>query len=129
MSRYSEIAELNFKKYAQPPSWDQIETLVKEMNLSYLAFEKFYGITPRYLSQIKLGVKRLPPQHWHIIYERIKPKYGVGFIGDYAAKVHKNRIKHPVAGINPEHFTTKGHFHGRLTTISKHQQNKPLQTV
>lgn len=85
------LGEQNKTKYAQPPSWEQIDSFIKELGMTMYHFEKFYGITYNHLTQVKSGVKRLGSAYWHIIYERIKPTYGAGFLEDYSTNEPKKR--------------------------------------
>ena len=78
-------------------------------------FEKFYGIPFNTITQIKAGTKRLGSAYWHIIYERIKPAYGVGFIGDYSPNEGKKRINHYVTDFVTNKSDKDGHSRlGRL---------------
>lgn len=74
------IAEVNKKKYVYPPSYDKIAEFIKELGVSNHHFEKFYGIPYNIIAQIKLGTKRLPPQYWHFVFEKIVPTIGPGYI-------------------------------------------------
>lgn len=54
-------------------------------------FEKFYGIPRASLCAAKSGTFHLGTAYWHIIFEKINPKYGVGFIGDYTHEILKGK--------------------------------------
>lgn len=74
------IAEDNIKKYGKPPTWEQIESLVNEVGLSFYKFELFYSLPVNHLANVKTGKRQLCKSYWHLFYERIIPKYGVSFI-------------------------------------------------
>lgn len=111
------VGELNKAKYAHAPSWEEIESLIKETGMCLAHFEKFYGMPFKTLNHVKMGDRHLASKFWHFIYERIKPTYGAGFIGDYSPKEIKNRIKVQVSGKVSLESTTDIEFHSRLTTI------------
>ena len=114
------IGEQNKTKYAHAPSWEQIEELMAEMKIeSIYHFEKFYGIPFNVIAQIKSGKRTLPCKFWHIVYERIKPAYGAGFIAESTTKQLKNRINHCVTPIVTDESTAKGGFHGRISCLNK----------
>jgi len=73
----------NKTKYAKAPSWETIDSLVKEMGMSYCQFERFYGLPYNHLACVKCGQQKLASAYWHIFYERIKPTYGMGFAEDF----------------------------------------------
>lgn len=62
----------NQLKYLKPPSWEQIEIVLKAHGVSGQQFERFYGMYPNQLAKIKCGDKNLPAKHWHIIYECLR---------------------------------------------------------
>lgn len=115
MAKNLSIDLINKSKYAQPPSWEQIDTFLKEMNMGMYHFEKFYGIPYNTLTQIKSGAKRLPPAYWHFIYEKIKPAYGMGFVVDYSINKPKNRINSNLTNHLPQE--SDGDAHNRLKTV------------
>lgn len=92
-NRNRALGDLNRRKYAKAPSWEQIDAFISELGMSFNHFEKFYGIPYNTITQIKSGQRELSSPYWHYIYERIKPAYGVGFIEDYTTNRPKNRIK------------------------------------
>jgi hypothetical protein len=59
-----------------------IMDFLKELNVTASAFEKFYGIPQGTIKVIKHGDRNLPARYWHIIYEKIHPKFGVGFASE-----------------------------------------------
>ena len=95
-NRNKALGDLNRRKYAKPPSWEQIDAFISDLGMSFNHFEKFYGIPYNTVTQIKSGQRELSSPYWHYIYERIKPAYGVGFIEDYTTNRPKNRIKAPL---------------------------------
>lgn len=115
MQRNKELGDLNRRKYAKPPSWEQIDAFIKELGMNMYHFEKFYGIPFNNLVQVKSGKRNLGAAYWHIIYERIKPAYGVGFIEDYTTNKPKKRIKHYITN----NLTTEsdGDAHSRIGGI------------
>lgn len=115
MPRDLTIGLINKSKYAQPPSWEQIQELITEMKMDMYSFERFYGIPYNTLTQIKTGKRSLAADYWHFIYEKIKPAYGVGFIVDYSKKRPKNRIKHQLTPRLIEH--SDGEAQNRIGNI------------
>ncbi len=81
------ITFANKSKYGAPPTWEQIYAFIKETGMSMYHFERFYGIPYNTLTQVKSGKRNLFSAYWHIIYEKIKPAYGVGFIGDFTTEI------------------------------------------
>lgn len=71
----------NKRKYLHPPTSEQIISFIDELGVTMAAFERFYGIRKDTIRKIKHGDQGrvLPAKHWHIIYEKIKPTYGIGF--------------------------------------------------
>ena len=59
----------NQKKYSGPPTWEQIERVVKKTGMSKFHFELFYGINHNHLAQVKRGQRQLSLTYWHIFYE------------------------------------------------------------
>ena len=115
MPKKTLIGDINKRKYAKPPTWEQIESFIEELSINRYAFERFYGIPYHTLTQVKAGTKQLGSAYWHIIYERIKPAYGVGFIGDYSPNVAKKRINHYVTDFVTNKSDKDGHSRlGRL---------------
>lgn len=109
------LGDINRRKYAKAPSWEQIDAFIKEMGMNMYHFEKFYGIPFNQLTQVKSGAKKLGSAYWHIIYERIKPAYGVGFIEDYATNKPKKRINTFLPEVLPIHSDED--THNRLKTV------------
>ena len=101
----SELYYNNLSKYLKQPEWWQVEEFIKELGITMAQFERFYGLPYNTLVQVKSGHKRLSPEYWHFIYERIKPAYGAGFVVDYSANPNKKRIKHYL----PEKLPTDSH--------------------
>lgn len=61
----------NEKKYIVPPSIETIEKVIKSLKISESKFEKLFGLFNGCISHVRMGVKRLPPRHWHLFYEKI----------------------------------------------------------
>lgn len=79
----------NKAKYLKPPSLQQIEAFVADLGVTCTQFEKFFGIATGTIKQIRLYEntepkpqyeRKLPAKFWHIIYEKIVPAYGSGFL-------------------------------------------------
>ena len=114
-NRNKALGDLNRRKYAKPPSWEQIDAFISDLGMSFNHFEKFYGIPYNTITQIKSGQRELSSPYWHYIYERIKPAYGVGFIEDYTTNVPKKRIKHCLTDFLTHDLSKDGHSRlGRL---------------
>jgi hypothetical protein len=111
------IAEVNRLNYGQPPSWEQIESLVNDMNMTYAQFERFYGIPYNQLTQIRTGAKKLPAYAWHFVYEKIKPAYGIGFVSDYNKMYIKKFKSKFLPKRLPQHEETIAEKHNRLTKV------------
>lgn len=109
------VAMNNRAKYMKAPTWEQINHFILELGVTVAQFERFYDIPAKTLFNVKTGERALPARFWHIVYERIKPAYGAGFIGEYATKEVKNRIKHYSTKISTVDSTTNTDNHGRLT--------------
>lgn len=100
MSRYSQdtfelmIAFENKSKYLKAPTFAQIREFMDELGISTLTrFERFYGIPHSTLRMISYGGRELPAKFWHIIYEKIKPAYGVGFLPSHKELVENIATK------------------------------------
>lgn len=64
--------------YLKAPPYDQVIEFIAELGVSQSQFERFFGIAKGTIKQIQVGNCQLPAKHWHIVYEKIKPAYGVG---------------------------------------------------
>lgn len=82
----SDLTIENTSKYPCAPSWEVIESFIKEMGMSMYRFERFYGISYNTLTQVKSGKNTLAAKHWHIFYEKIKTPYGAGFVKEFEKK-------------------------------------------
>ncbi len=76
----NEIAKINQAKYAIPPSWNLVQEWLDRFKMKQYHFERFFGVPFNTMTQVKSGARILPQYLWHIIYEKIKPRYGVGFV-------------------------------------------------
>lgn len=85
-----EIKKENSRKYLKPPTLLQIESFISELGISASAFERFYGVPYGTIRKIRNGYqgRELPMRFWHIIYEKIVPAYGIGFL-----KITKEEIQ------------------------------------
>ena len=117
MAYNKELGDLNRRKYAKPPSWEQIDAFVQEMGMNIYHFERFYGLPFNTLAKVKGGSKNLGSPYWHIIYEKIKPAYGAGFIGDYLPNQPQNRRKTFIPNTVPTREDKDAHT--RLVRVSK----------
>lgn len=77
----------NRKKYLKPPTKDQVLAFVKELGVSYAQFETFYGIAKGTIGLVSIGERDLPTAYWHIIYTKVKPAYGSGFLNSGVNKI------------------------------------------
>lgn len=111
------IAEINKKKYLIPPSWEQIESFINELGVKMYHFEKFYHIAFNTLTQVKAGSRQLAAEHWHIIYERIKPAYGAGFLDEYTPKQHKKRINNALTQNLTPYLQATPDNHDRIISV------------
>ncbi|MBP6477757.1 MAG: hypothetical protein KBA90_13285 [Chitinophagaceae bacterium] len=59
----------NCRRWLRPPTIEQIEAVVKASGSSELQFERYYGIYTGCIKNIRLGVKKMPVQYWHIFLE------------------------------------------------------------
>ena len=117
MARLKKIGEINRAKYAQPPSWEQINEFILESGMSMYHFERFYGIPFNTLTQIKSGYRKLSADFWHFIFEKIKPNYGAGFIDDYNYRDVKNKPHKPLISTLTKKEDKDAHT--RLVRVSK----------
>lgn len=111
------VAEINRKKYLVAPTWEQIESFISELGVKMYHFEKFYHISFNTLTQVKAGTRQLAAEHWHIVYERIKPAYGAGFLDEYTPKQHKKRINNALTNNLTHHTHKETDNHDRLITV------------
>lgn len=118
----SEISIINQKKYLHPPTWENIQAWLDLVgNPNYLHVERFYGMPHSTLSNVKCGQRDLAFQFWHIIYDKIVPTYGSGFIKDYeeeiirGAKVKKKKAK--VRKIQKKNVVNLEVHHSRLAKL------------
>lgn len=109
--------DLNRRKYAQAPSWEQILEFINEMGMDMYHFEKFYSIPYNTITQVKAGKRMLPSHYWAIIYEKIRPAYGSGFLEDYLNNTPKNRIKRNLTTNLTEQNTELPENHDRIVTL------------
>lgn len=75
-------AKENRAKYLEPPTFDQIDAFRKLLNVRVATFERFFGISKGSLRKIKKGERKLATDKWHIVYEKIIPAYGSGFLNE-----------------------------------------------
>lgn len=95
------VAEQNRAKYLHAPPYKMIEKYVKGyLKLkSMKQFEKFFGIPSGTLILVNMGLRELPAKFWHIVYEKLRPNYGVGFFNpetfqlEYTTPKKKKEVK------------------------------------
>lgn len=85
-----DISKVNKRKWLHPPDAEMIDAFIKSLKVSAPRFEAFYGIPKGTLRLVRCGARDLPAKFWHIIYERVEPKYGVGF-AEPLVTVSRNR--------------------------------------
>lgn len=85
----------NEKKYLKPPTLMQIEQFLKELDITTASFERFYGIPLGTIRKIRHGDngRYLPVKFWHIIYEKIVPAYGSGFLNPDQPRIEIKKTK------------------------------------
>lgn len=76
MGRYDELELQNKKTYLKPPTVEQINSFIKELNVTAAQFENFYSIPKGTIKVVRTGFRKLPPRWWNVVYERIVPTYG-----------------------------------------------------
>lgn len=103
------IKEENLKKYLKPPSSIQIDEFLKELDVTTAGFERFYGIAHGTIRKIRHGDngRILPCKFWHIIYEKIKPAYGVGFMPQQPPKIEISMPKRATTIHQPKPISKK----------------------
>lgn len=65
----SQYRDANRRKWLHPPTWGQINRVIRKLKTRPAAFERFYGLPPTTLSHVKIGKRPLPIEYWHIIFE------------------------------------------------------------
>jgi hypothetical protein len=66
----------NKELYLRAPTWEEIESFVKECKVTIPQFERYFSIPPKTLYEIRYGSRNLPAAYWHVIYEKKIPTYG-----------------------------------------------------
>jgi len=117
MKRTLTIADRNKLDYLDAPTWNQIEEFIDELGVKMYQFERFYHIPYNLLTQVKSGVKRLPPQYWHFIYEKIKPAYGSGYLDDFTKIQPTKRINSYLTQKLTDRNTVSEDSHDRLSKV------------
>lgn len=83
----------NERKYLKSPTFQQVDEFVKELGVTYASFERYFGIAEGTIRKMK-DPRPLPARHWHIIYEKIVPTYGIGFNNpEYDPKIYKKKTR------------------------------------
>lgn len=62
----------NHLKYIKAPTIEMIDKVMAAYDVDESQFERFFGIYRWCIKNIRRGVRSLPTQHWHIIYECLK---------------------------------------------------------
>lgn len=88
----------NKRTYLKAPEKEMIQKHIDELGVSVSQYERFFGIPIGTVPQILLGLRELPAKFWHIVYEKIKPAYGVGYFNpnEIPSKKKKSKIATPV---------------------------------
>lgn len=68
------MAHENQYKYLQPPTIEQIEAVIKAANVTDKHFERFHGIFPGAICDVRRGKRNMPVKHWHLFFETAEPK-------------------------------------------------------
>lgn len=113
-------ARENERKYLTPPTWEYMDAFIKEIGISIYHFEKYYGIAFNHLAKVRCGLKPLGKSYWHIFYERIKPKYGIGFYDEINTpkKILKSIPKRTTHDADSNTSVANQHdTHTRLSTV------------
>ena len=110
-------AEDNLKKYLKPPTWEQIDSLVKEVGVTIYRFESYYGLPFNHLAKVKCGLKQLGRAYWHIFYERIKPEYHLQFNKKAIRKTVPKMITKKIPKVIPTSIVENNDPHDRLKTV------------
>lgn len=84
-----EISDKNRAKYLKAPSILEIDTFIKELQVSDAQFERFFGMPFNTMGVVRNGQRKLPAKYWHIVYEKIVPAY---------SKLHEETIAKKPSG-------------------------------
>lgn len=63
------IRKTNRAKYGVPPTWEQIDAVLKKCRMNVYRFEEFYNLPYNHLAKVKCGLMNLGTAYWHLIYE------------------------------------------------------------
>lgn len=77
----------NLSKYLRAPDHGQVVDFIKSLGVSSAQFGRFYGVPLDTIKSVACGRRLLPVRHWHIVYEKIKPAYGAGFLNKGAITI------------------------------------------
>lgn len=94
-----ELAHANRAKYLKAPSLKEIDSFIKELNVSDNQFERFFGMAYNTIGPIRANRGKLPAKFWHIVYEKIIPSYST----DYQ-ELQKKQLGKSL-GKTPQHIT------------------------
>jgi hypothetical protein len=86
-------AYLNMETYLKPPTAAQVIEFVDELEVTMTQFERFFGMPYGTIRQAKGDFQPLPAKFWHIVYEKIKPAYGVGYFNPDQTPGKKKKAK------------------------------------
>lgn len=62
----------NHLKYIKAPTIEMIDKVMAAHGVEEKTFERFYGMYYTAIKHVRRGIRQLPVQHWHIIYESLK---------------------------------------------------------
>lgn len=111
-----DLTTINKSKYLKAPEWEQIDEFIKELGIPNFQFERFYQIPYNTIAQVKNGTRKLPAKFWNVIFEKIKPAYGSGFLEDSYKMSPSSTITKP---ITREVCKKSDNKHGRLNLLPK----------
>jgi hypothetical protein len=59
----------NALRWLHPPTIEIIDAVIKKHNISETRFEDFYGIYFGCIRQVRMGIRSMPVQHWHLFFD------------------------------------------------------------
>ncbi len=65
--------EINLKKFAKPPTAEQIDNFLKEIDIKQYRYERIVGMRRGTFHDAKIGYRSLPIKYWHLVYNKIIP--------------------------------------------------------
>jgi len=116
------LSNRNREKYLKPPTVKQIVEFIDSLDISVSQFERFYGLPSNHIHKVIGGQRNLAAYAWHIIYEKVKPKYGAGFLHEINEKAkieEKLKISKEIKkqAIETEKKVVSIDYHNRLNDL------------